>query len=367
MSQIPIRRAAGVILFCLLPAFAAAQSLPPAAGGSAPPETIAPAPALAATTPAVPALAAKSLAEPLEPPQVDARTLRGRQLTEAGIRYENAEGVSQDFARAITLYCAAARADFPDALLRLGWNYANGRGVARNEAIAHTLFRRAARLGSDMGERLADLFPGFGEQLPACMGGDEAQLTEADLQGPPNPGLLPTPTVDAPAQFRASAPPIERRKLVEMVVRLARQFKLDPRLVLALINTESGFDPFARSNKNALGLMQLIPETADRFLVKDAFDPEDNLRGGMSYLKWLLAYFKGDVVLAVAGYNAGEGAVDRFRGVPPYAETMAYVQRIRTVYPLDRHPFDPAATLPSLMFNLKRTTPTSQTARANPG
>jgi hypothetical protein len=84
----------------------------------------------------------------------------------------------------------------------------------------------------------------------------------------------------------------------------------------------------ARSHKNAQGLMQLIPATARRFGVKDVWDPEQNLRGGMSYLRWLLDHFEGDVKLALAGYNAGEEAVRRYRGIPPYAETRAYVERI---------------------------------------
>src|SRR5690606_8467899 len=121
----------------------------------------------------------------------------------------------------------------------------------------------------------------------------------------------------------------------------------DPRLVLAVLRTESNFDPLARSPKNAQGLMQLIPATAERFAVRNAFDPVDNLRGGIRYLRWLLSYFQGDVTLALAGYNAGEGAVDRARGVPPYRETRAYVQRIRALYPHDHHPFDARVTDPS--------------------
>jgi membrane-bound lytic murein transglycosylase MltF len=84
----------------------------------------------------------------------------------------------------------------------------------------------------------------------------------------------------------------------------------------------------ARSPKNAQGLMQLIPATAQRFGVRNVWDPEQNLRGGMAYLQWLLQHFKGDVKLALAGYNAGEKAVERHGGVPPYRETQAYVKRI---------------------------------------
>ncbi len=83
--------------------------------------------------------------------------------------------------------------------------------------------------------------------------------------------------------------------------------------------------------------MQLIPETAERFQVKNAFDAEDNIRGGMAYLRWLLAFFKGDVTLVAAAYNAGEGAVERHQGIPPYAETIDYVQKIQARSSPTRH------------------------------
>jgi soluble lytic murein transglycosylase-like protein len=109
---------------------------------------------------------------------------------------------------------------------------------------------------------------------------------------------------------------------------LAPRYRLDPNLVLAVVEVESNFNPKAVSPKNAQGLMQLIPATAERFGVRDVWDPEQNLHGGMAYLRWLLDYFKGDVKLALAGYNAGEKAVERHGGIPPYAETQAYVQKI---------------------------------------
>jgi soluble lytic murein transglycosylase-like protein len=93
--------------------------------------------------------------------------------------------------------------------------------------------------------------------------------------------------------------------------------------------------------------MQLIPETSVRFNVKKPFDPEQNIRGGLSYLRWLLAYFEGNVQLVVAAYNAGEGAVNRYRGVPPYAETRGYVKRITELFTPAEHPFDPGVTSPS--------------------
>ena len=93
--------------------------------------------------------------------------------------------------------------------------------------------------------------------------------------------------------------------------------------------------------------MQLIPETSVRFNVTRPFDPEQNIRGGLSYLRWLLAYFKGQVPLVLAAYNAGEGAVNRFKGIPPYAETRGYVKRIMEAFKKEHHPFDARVTEPS--------------------
>ncbi|HLY19478.1 MAG TPA: lytic transglycosylase domain-containing protein [Bryobacteraceae bacterium] len=117
--------------------------------------------------------------------------------------------------------------------------------------------------------------------------------------------------------------------LVEAVDRIARQNQLSPQLVHSVIRTESNYDPNAVSPKGALGLMQLIPATARRFGVTDVFDPADNIQGGARYLKYLLDLYKGDEALALAAYNAGEGAVSRFGGVPPFAETRDYVAKVR--------------------------------------
>lgn len=108
----------------------------------------------------------------------------------------------------------------------------------------------------------------------------------------------------------------------------ARDFGVDEAVVRAIIHAESAFRPNALSRVGAQGLMQLMPATARRFGVSDAFDAAQNIRGGVQYLSWLLKRFKGDLTLAAAGYNAGEGAVDKYRGVPPYNETQRYVQRV---------------------------------------
>ena len=104
--------------------------------------------------------------------------------------------------------------------------------------------------------------------------------------------------------------------------------RVSPALALAVIAVESAGKPAAVSSAGAQGLMQLIPATAARFGVTDAFDPTQNIRGGIQYLDWLLTHFDNDVVLALAGYNAGEGAVRRNNGVPPFAETRDYVPKV---------------------------------------
>ena len=103
---------------------------------------------------------------------------------------------------------------------------------------------------------------------------------------------------------------------------------LDPALVTAMIQVESNFDPFAVSGKGACGLLQLIPSTAERFGVKDVFDPEQNVNGGARYLRWLLDRFDNRTEYALAAYNAGENVVARYDGVPPYRETEAYVRKV---------------------------------------
>lgn len=108
----------------------------------------------------------------------------------------------------------------------------------------------------------------------------------------------------------------------------ARQFGVDEAIVRAVIHAESAFNPTAVSHAGAQGLMQLMPATAQRFGVTDSFDASQNIQGGVKYLAWLLRRFNGNLTLASAGYNAGEGAVDRHGGVPPYRETQNYVVRV---------------------------------------
>lgn len=250
-----------------------------------------------------------------------APTVDAVELLRQATALEHGEGVARDPAKAADLYCEAARQGLAEAQFSLGWMYANGRGLPRDDSLAALFFGMAARQGHIQAKNMLRF---VGEATPA---------EPLCLKAPEEPDHfddIPTPADATPQQL----------KLIQLVQQLAPEYAIHPRLALAVLKIESNFQTDARSPKNAQGLMQLIPETAERFNVKNILDPVQNLRGGLAYLRWLLAYFQGNVALATAGYNAGEGAVDRHLGVPPYEETRAYVKRIQELFPKDEHPFD---------------------------
>lgn len=161
-----------------------------------------------------------------------------------------------------------------------------------------------------------------------------------------SPGIAPAPGRFQTASRVAARPPEAsgvRAPQLQVLQRIVRRHgrdilrhsvgtRVSPALVLALISVESAGRVDAVSNKGASGLMQLIPDTARRFGVADASDPAQNIKGGVAYLDWLMSEFGGDPVLALAGYNAGEGAVRRHEGVPPYSETRAYVPKVMAAW-----------------------------------
>ena len=236
-----------------------------------------------------------------------------RELTAWGRRYEHGEGVSRDVDRAIRLYCKAAERGDVAAQYYLGWIYANGRSGRRDDELAAAWFWRAAQNSDPHARRMLEHlgYRGKPKREAACVlsgsgpAGAKARIQVATMRNHP-----------------------AKEAIAELVRELAPQYRLNPNLVLAVIEVESGFNPSARSPKNAQGLMQLIPETAERFGVNNVWDLEQNLRGGMAYLKWLMSHFSEDLELVLAAYNAGEGAVKRHGGIPPYAETQDYVKRV---------------------------------------
>jgi membrane-bound lytic murein transglycosylase B len=128
--------------------------------------------------------------------------------------------------------------------------------------------------------------------------------------------------------YSESSGPIFRSKYDEYIIGAAKKFDVDAALISAVIKAESDFNPRELSNKGAQGLMQLMPATAERFGVRNAFDAEANIYAGARYLRWLLNTFDGNADLAVAAYNAGEGNVWKYNGVPPFRETVNYIHRI---------------------------------------
>jgi soluble lytic murein transglycosylase-like protein len=145
-------------------------------------------------------------------------------------------------------------------------------------------------------------------------------------------GLLPPkilkPNVDVSAEFTA-VPPHEAYNAI--IDEAAAAYDMDPNLIRAVMQAESAFHPFAVSRAGAEGLMQLMPDLSDEMGVADAFDPRENIMGGVRYLKRLLDYYDGDLELTLASYNAGPGNVERYGGVPPFSETRNYIKTIKGI------------------------------------
>lgn len=249
-------------------------------------------------------------------------------IRKMAVVYEHGRGVKQDFAQAYRLYCQAALSGDLESAYNLGWMYFNGRGMSRDSALAMYWFQRAAHGGDALAKRMIS----FLGDIPAS----------ADPQC-------------HPAQPEIMEIPNPNHQIVEAwVTQIAPYYGVDPQLVMAVIQAESAFNPGALSSKNAQGLMQLIPATAARFRVKDVWNPIENIEGGTAYLHWLLRHFSGNVAWVVAAYNAGEAAVDRYHGVPPYEETRTYVRRILARYPKTAHPIPPALPKKAAAIELTR-------------
>ncbi len=177
------------------------------------------------------------------------------------------------------------------------------------------------------------------QTVPAALGGsiqryvDESGRVVFTNLGTDRTAVAAAPNPLLQAAAKAVAASADREELyAALIEEAAGRHKVSPDLVKAMIRVESNFNPDAISNKGCKGLMQLLPDTAKRFGVKDIFDPTQNLEGGIKYLRFLLDYFKNDLSLALAGYNAGENAVTRYKGIPPYPETKDYVKKVTTLY-----------------------------------
>ncbi|HEU4709046.1 MAG TPA: transglycosylase SLT domain-containing protein [Methylophilaceae bacterium] len=268
-----------------------------------------------------------------EPPQI-------RQLLEKAIAFEHDERDWQGEWKAAGLYCEASRLGSAEAQYRLGMLYAFGKGVPKDRGLGASLFSVAASQGHYEAQKMLETINYTTTQLPKCV--QEAVLPEKGSYSFAAVGKGAGGIDHYIAQL-----PQNKRWIVDLVGTLSEWYQVDPKLVLSIITVESNFKLQAQSSKAAMGLMQLIPATADRFNVKNAFDATQNIKGGIAYLHWLLSYFRGDVPLAVAAYNAGERAVDRYKGIPPYRETRAYVQKVMGLYQHSTHPYDATVTDPS--------------------
>jgi len=261
-------------------------------------------------------------------------------LVELAVRFERGIGVRMNLERSHQVYCQAARLGSVRAELSLARMYLEGSGTVRDQGQAVAWLSRAAEGGDRVAASVLQSMPP--SRSPAIC-----------YSGPPVRGLDPLPqapvvaTADvSPKQVRAARAGM-KATIQAWVYTLAPSYGLDPQFVLTIAAIESNFNPSAKSPKNAQGVMQLIPQTAERFGVSNIEDPLQNLKGGMSYLRWLMAYFKGDVRLVAAAYNAGEGAVEKHGGVPPYAETQAYVEKVTRRYTRPVHPYRPGVASPS--------------------
>lgn len=239
------------------------------------------------------------------------------QLRHLAANYEHGrEGMKQDYQQAFEMYCQAALQGDSESAYSLGFMYFNGRGKPRDLALAMRWFKQAADAGDrhaqNMLARYVDLVPAHDE---TCKQAEPEIALTVEANSNPN-----------------------KQVVAGWVKQIAPRYGIDPELVMAVIRAESGFKTGAVSNKNAQGLMQLIPETAARFGVADSWDPIQNIKGGTAYLHWLMRHFDGKVDLVLAAYNAGEGAVERYRGIPPYRETQNYVKQILSWYGKPLHP-----------------------------
>ena len=250
------------------------------------------------------AASARELSPELEAPRAIA-------ALEQGLAAEMGVGLRRNAPLAIRLYCDAAITGSAEGFFRIGRILARGQAHLRNPALANAYLAQAVQLGHH------GAIDYFDESVPfAPLDGDCSKLEVAPITEP----------FDLDGYLAGLSP--MRRRIADLIRRHATRSGVDVKIALAVAMAESNLDALAVSPKNAQGVMQLIPGTQERFGVTNAFDPESNIRGGLAYLRWLKARFDGDWSLVVAAYNAGEGSVDRYRGIPPFRETQAYVRRV---------------------------------------
>ena len=240
----------------------------------------------------------------IEAPRVTAALQQGH-AAEFGV------GIRRNPLLAVALYCDAGTMGSPEGFFRVGRVLASAPRPLRNQALANAYLALAARLGHHEALRLYD------SRVTSAIIGDECGVYGSGADGTRF-------DLDGYLAGQSAA----KQRIALLIRNAARQHQVDPRLALAIAIAESNLDAAAVSPRNAQGVMQLIPATQERFGVTRPFDPEHNVRGALAYLRWLDQRFAGNWRLIAAAYNAGEGAVERYSGVPPFAETQQYVRRV---------------------------------------
>ncbi|MFB2831380.1 lytic transglycosylase domain-containing protein [Aeromonas jandaei] len=251
------------------------------------------------------------------------QTAQGRDFRQApramtALRQGQAAQHSGNLQKAIALYCVAASTGNPEGYFRIGRLLATGPASVRSAKMANSYLAMAMRLGNQQASRY------YNPRIGNAPMGDQCGVGMRGGQG--SYFALPSTPFNVEAYLARQSP--GKQKLATMLRHAAKRHQVDVRLVLAIAIAESNLESRAVSAKNAQGVMQLIPETQQRFGVTQPFDPAQNIKGGVSYLKWLDRRFDGDWVLISAAYNAGEKAVERYGGIPPYDETREYVKRV---------------------------------------
>ena len=219
---------------------------------------------------------------------------------EQGRAAETGKGVSKNLQEAVRLYCDAATMGGPEGYFRIG------------RLLATAYLAMAASLGSQEALKYYDPQQSNAELEGDCPAAGGMDYADSGFD------------VDAYLRKQSAA----KQQIAGLIRKVAAKYQIDARFALAIAMAESNLDPTAVSPSNAQGVMQLIPATQERFGVTRPFDPEQNIKGALAYIRWLEKRFAGDWRLVAAAYNAGEGAVDRHNGIPPYAETQQYVRRV---------------------------------------
>ncbi len=240
-----------------------------------------------------------------------------------GFAAERGIGLRKNPGLAIELYCDAATMGSSEGFFRVGRMLLKGPPGLRNPRLANAYLALAARLGHREASMLHNPLVENAniDEICSTLYGEAGQ-TRFDLDG------------------YIAGLALTKRNVATLIRRTAPHYGVDARMALGIALAESNLDAGAVSPKNAQGVMQLIPATQERFGVKNAFDPEQNIKGGLAYLRWLHNRFRGNPKLVAAAYNAGEGNVDRYGGIPPFPETQQYVRRVLNFSGIAQRPAD---------------------------